>query len=49
MRRIVKIDDNMTWANFKKKFAGFFPVSNKEKEVELLKAEYFRLTGRKVK
>ncbi|MFO7257774.1 MAG: hypothetical protein DIU61_008770 [Bacteroidota bacterium] len=49
MRRIIKVESDITWANFKKRFARFFPISNKAEHEKKLKEEYFRLTGRKVR
>lgn len=49
MRRIVKIPDGMTWKEFKEKYFGFFPVSNKWQQIQKLKDEFERLTGKKVR
>lgn len=46
MRRITFIEHNMKWADFRKKFWKFFPISDEIKRIKLLKEEYTRLTGR---
>lgn len=46
-RRIIKVPDDTTWEDFRKKFWGFFPISSEAKRIEKLESEFERLTGRK--
>ncbi len=44
--RIIKIDKNMTFSEFKEKYGKKFPISKESKRDKAVAAEYKRLTGR---
>lgn len=46
MKAIIhKVPEGITFEDFKKKYAKYFPISNKEKRDSEMAKEYQRLTG----
>lgn len=44
--RIIKVEDGITWKDFRTKYRKFFRISYEPKALEVMGKEYKRLTGR---
>lgn len=47
MLRIIKLEKDITWTEFKFRYEKKVLISNEKKRLEYLSDEFFRLTGRK--
>lgn len=46
MRTITSVPKDLSWEDFSKQFANFFPISDPKKRDKKLQEEYKRLTGK---